>query len=910
MWEWRWSAEIDLACADVYCISSLLYAKCSMLQFIAIASVEGAVRVDATSLFGADYGRLPHIFRILIENVARNASSSAERDTAIAAIRDWLETGTSSAEIAFQPSRVLMHDTTCTPALVDIAGMRDALAEAGGDPGALSPVLPVDVSVDHSLGVDVSAVPGAADLNKEREYRRNGERYRFLKWATQAMRGVRVNPPGTGIMHTINLEQLATVVGTTVIEGRRVAVPDTLIGTDSHTPMINGIGVLAWGVGGLEAESVMFGMPVMMRLPDVIGVRLDGRLREGVLATDLALTVTQLLRERGVTGAFVEFFGPGVSTLSAGERAVVANMTPEFGASTAFFPIDERTLAYLTQTGRDAQAVALVEAYAKAQGLWFDPAAAPRFTDTIALDLGAVETSLAGPFRPQDRLPLPGVPAALAALPQPKTLAEGLPRHPVAIAAITSCTNTSDPRLLVAAGLVARKARAFGLIPPPWVKTSLAPGSPAAERFLRRSGLLDDLEALGFGIVGYGCTTCIGNSGPLLPVMEQAIVAGETLPVAILSGNRNFPGRVHGQVEAGFLASPPLVVAYALAGDAARDLSRDAVGRADGRAVHLSELWPSGEEIDAALGASLDRRDFRDAFARAFADASWAALDAPSTARFPWDPSSTYLRRPPFARAEAPTSLGRVSAHPILALGDDITTDHISPAGQTPAASEAGRWLTLHGEDPRDLNVYASRRGNWEVMLRGLFTNRTVVNRLEADLPPGSTRHVASGEVLPLWQAAERYRAAGEAIVIVAGERYGTGSSRDWAAKGLGLLGVRAVLAASFERIHRSNLIGMGILPLTFDDAAQGAGLSLRPGDRIEVAVPENLLASRLATQVTLVRAGGERLAIPMHLAVETELECETLRAGGMLPLILRRFLPDHRDHPPGDDDAAARRRA
>lgn len=875
-----------------------------------IASVEGAVRVDAAGLFGTDYGRLPHIFRILVENVARNASSPVERDAAMAAIRHWLKDGTSNAEIAFQPSRVLMHDTTCTPALVDIAGMRDALAEAGGDPAALSPVLPVDVSVDHSLGVDVSAVPGAADLNKEREYRRNGERYRFLKWATQAMRGVRVNPPGTGIMHTINLEQLATVVGTTVIEGRTVAVPDTLIGTDSHTPMINGIGVLAWGVGGLEAESVMFGMPVMMRIPEVIGVRLDGRLREGVLATDLALTLTQLLRQRGVTGAFVEFFGPGVSTLSAGERAVVANMTPEFGASTAFFPIDERTLAYLTQTGRDAPAVALVEAYAKAQGLWFDPVAEPRFTDMVALDLGTVETSLAGPFRPQDRLPLSGVPAALAALPQPKTFAQGLPRHPVALAAITSCTNTSDPRLLVAAGLVARKARALGLTPPPWVKTSLAPGSPAAERFLRRSGLLDDLEALGFGIVGYGCTTCIGNSGPLLPVMEQAVAAGETLPVAILSGNRNFPGRVHGQVEAGFLASPPLVVAYALAGDAMRDLSRDAISKAGGRAIHLADLWPTGEEIDSALAVGLDCRDFQDAFARASADTSWAELDAPSTPRFPWDPSSTYLRRPPFARADAPTALGRFSAHPILVLGDDITTDHISPAGQTPAASEAGRWLIEQGDNSRDLNVYASRRGNWEVMLRGLFTNRTAINRLEADLPPGSTRHVTTGEVLPLWVAAERYRAAGEAIVIVAGERYGTGSSRDWAAKGLGLLGVRAVLAASFERIHRSNLIGMGILPLTFNDGAQGAGLSLRPGDRIEVALPENLLAPRLATQVSLVHAGGERAVIPMHLAVETELECETLRAGGMLPLILRRFLPDHRDHPPGDADAGERRRA
>jgi aconitate hydratase len=868
------------------------------------------IRIGAAEAFGTDFTLLPHVLRILVENLLRNARSDRERAEGLAALRQWLVAGTSTAEIAFQPERVLMHDTTCTPALVDVAGLRDALAEAGGDPAALSPVLPVDVSVDHSLGVDVSGALGAAQSNKEREYRRNGERYRFLKWATRALKGVRVHPPGTGIMHTINLEQLATVASIRTIDGHLVAVPDSLIGTDSHTPMINGIGVLAWGVGGLEAESVMFGMPVMMRLPDVIGVRLTGRLKEGVLATDLALTVTQRLREHGVAGSFVEFFGPGVSTLSAGERAVVANMTPEFGASTAFFPIDAATLAYLRQTGREREAVALIEAYARAQDLWFDPAAEPRFTGVVTIDLDAVETSLAGPFRPQDRVSLSDVPAALARLPQPERLTFDLPRHPVAIAAITSCTNTSDPRLLVAAGLVARKARTLGLKPPPWVKTSLAPGSPAAERFLRRSGLLADLEAMGFAIVGYGCTTCIGNSGPLLPGMEHAIVAGETLPVAILSGNRNFPGRVHGQVEASFLASPPLVVAYALAGDAARDLGCEALAQVDGREIFLADLWPIGAEIDAALGESLDDRDFRAAFAEAEADESWARLDAPATARFPWDRASTYLRRPPFARAQAPSTLGAYSAHPLLVLGDDITTDHISPAGQTPAASEAGRWLIEHGEDPRDLNVYASRRGNWEVMLRGLFTNRTVVNRLAPELPAGSTVHVPSGEILPLWRAAERYRADGDAVVIVAGERYGTGSSRDWAAKGLGLLGVRAVLAASFERIHRSNLIGMGVLPLVFEEADLYASLRLRPGDRLAVSVPEADLAPSLRTAVTLLHADGGQTAIAMRLAVETELECETLRAGGMLPLILQRFLPKHGIHPEGEDEARHRRHA
>ncbi|KRE03535.1 aconitate hydratase [Bosea sp. Root381] len=864
----------------------------------------------AEKAFGPGYRRLPHMFRILVENIIRNALSTAEREASLEALRGWLADGTSTAEIAFQPERVLMHDTTCTPALVDVAGMRDALAEAGGDPGRLSPVLRVDVSVDHSLGVDVSGSPAAAQLNKEREYRRNGERYRFLKWATRSLDGVRVHPPGTGIMHTINLEQLATVVGVRSIDGRQFAVPDSLIGTDSHTPMINGIGVLAWGVGGLEAESVMFGMPVMMRLPDVIGVKLTGRLREGVLATDLALTVTQRLRQRGVAGAFVEFFGPGIASLSAGERSVVANMTPEFGASTAYFPIDGMTLAYLRQTGREPEAVGLVEAYAKAQGLWFEPGAEPRFTDVVDIDLAAIETSLSGPFRPQDRVSLSNVPNVLQSLPLPKRPTPALPAFPVAIAAITSCTNTSDPRLLIAAGLVARKARALGLVPPPWVKTSLAPGSPAAERYLRRSGLLEDLEAVGFAIVGYGCTTCIGNSGPLLPVMELSVVAGETLPVAILSGNRNFPGRVHSQVEAGFLASPPLVVAYALAGTASRDLSREAVATVGDREVLLADLWPSGDEIDLALAAGLEAEDFQAAFDEAAADETWARLEAPATPQFPWNPASTYLRRPPFARADAPVTLGTYSAHPVLVLGDDITTDHISPAGQTPANSEAGRWLIENGEDARDLNVYASRRGNWEVMLRGLFTNRTVANQLAPSLPAGSTVHAPNGDIIPLWQAAERYRSDGQSIVIVAGERYGTGSSRDWAAKGLGLLGVRAVLAASFERIHRSNLIGMGILPLVFADAGQVRSLALKPGDRIEVSLPESELTPRRETSVDIVRVDGGRTSIPMSVAVETELECETLRAGGMLPLILSRFMPRTQIHQAGEEKGTLRRPA
>ncbi|KRE11682.1 aconitate hydratase [Bosea sp. Root483D1] len=848
------------------------------------------VVADLESAFGDDWAKLPHVLRIIAENVIRAPKTQDERSQALRGLRDWLPQGTSEVEIAFQPGRVLMHDTTCTPALVDVAAMRDAIAAEGGDPDLLSPVLPVDVSVDHSLGVDLSASPEAMRVNIEREYRRNGERYRFLKWATQALLGVRVHPPGTGIMHTINLEQLATVVTTRMVDGRLWAMPDTLIGTDSHTPMINGIGVLGWGVGGLEAESVMFGVPVMMRIPDVIGVRLTNRLREGVSATDLALTVTQRLRARNVTGAFVEFFGPGVSSLSGGERAVVANMTPEFGASTGYFPIDEATLHYLSQTGRSPEQIALVEAYAREQQLWFDPEAQPCYTDIVEIDLAAVAISLAGPSRPQDLLAPEAVAPALAAMAQPKSPPASLPRYPVAIAAITSCTNTSDPRLVVAAGLVARKARRIGLRPPAWVKTSLAPGSPAAERYLNRAGLLEDLEALGFGIVGYGCTTCIGNSGPLLPMMDAAIRADQVLPVAVLSGNRNFPGRVHGQVEAGFLASPALVVAYALAGDADRDILTDPlVATAANEPVLLADLWPTGAEIDAALALALDPADFGHAFAEATTSRHWADLDAPSVPLFPWDPASTALRPPPFAQAKQPHRLGRYRAHPLLVLGDDITTDHISPAGQTPAGSEAGRWLTERGEDPKDLNVYASRRGNWEVMLRGLFTNRTVVNGLASGLPPGSTLHVPTGEILPLWRAAERYRAAGEAMVVVAGERYGTGSSRDWAAKGLGLLGVKAVLASSFERIHRSNLIGMGILPLQLPPGTGPASLGLTPGDMIEIEAWPDAIAPRCAVAASIHRAGGSVETLSLNAAIETALECETLRAGGVISLILGR---------------------
>ncbi len=694
-------------------------------------------------------------------------------------------------------------------------------------------------------------------------------------------------------MHTLNLERLATVITTAERDGVSWVMPDTLIGTDSHTPMINGIGVLGWGVGGLEAESVIFGMPVMIRVPDIVGVRLTGRLKQGVLATDLALTVTERLRRIDLADRFVEFYGEGVSTLSAGDRAVIANMTPEFGANSGFFPIDDQTLRYLRETGRSAEHVRLVEDYAKQQGLWFDPEAAPRFTDTVDINLDEVEVSLAGPRRPQDRIPAGQTVEALAPMLAGRPVSEGqLGNGSVAIAAITSCTNTSDPRLLVAAGLVARKARRFGLKPPAWVKTSLAPGSPTAERYLRRAGLLEDLEAVGFGIVGYGCTTCIGNSGPLPAIIEQAMAERGILPVAVLSGNRNFPGRVHPQLEAGFLASPPLVVAFALAGDVNRDILADPIGYSpSGEEIRLADLWPTGDEIDAALTRAIDAGDYDTSYDEAEASETWQVLDAPATPLFPWNERSSYIRRPPFAGFGEGTLLGHYAAHPLLVLGDDITTDHISPAGQIPQTSEAAEYLVARGENRHDLNVFASRRGNWEAMARGLFTNQSVRNLLDPQIAPGFTIHAGSGEHLPLFRVAERYAAESASVVVVAGERYGMGSSRDWAAKGVALLGTRAVLASSFERIHRSNLIGMGILPLRLPADRHPSRLHLRPGDRIVVDADPARISPRCAVPVRILRASGESETFAATAAIETGLEVEILRGGGIIPLILRRVI-------------------
>jgi len=852
-----------------------------------------AAFIDMPGMFGDAYRRLPIVLRLLLENVLRNMQGE-ERDAAVAALFAWTTTGSSQAEIAFQPGRVLMHDTTSTPALVDIAAMRDALREAGADPHLLNPGLPVDVSVDHSLAVEAFARPDAAHINLGFEMRRNAERYRFLRWASKALSNVRINPPGTGIMHTINMEQLATVVKHDPQAYGPTVYPDMMLGTDSHTPMINGLGVLGWGVGGLEAQTVMFGMPTMLRIPDVCGVRLTGALRPGVTATDLALTITQRLRALDVAGDFVEFFGPGVATLSAGTRCVVANMAPEYGATTGYFPIDNATLTYLRETGRSAAHIALVDAYARRVGIGLDPDATPVYSRTLDVDLGAIDMHVAGPKRPQDLLPFGATRATLQALNfKPREASNAiLPRHAIAIAAITSCTNTSDPRLLVMAGLVARRARGLGMTVPAWVKTSLAPGSPAAARYLERAGLLDDLSAVGFDIVGYGCTTCIGNSGGLPAVIQAAMAAGTVHPVAVLSGNRNFTGRIHPDLDLGFLMSPPLVVAFALAGDAERDLSEEPVGlSATGDAVYVRDLWPTDEAIDHALAASAEPADYREAFRIASESPAWRQLDAPNTPCFPWDDTSTALRRPPFASRDEGSQLGIYTAYPLLIVGDDITTDHISPASAIPSDSLVADFLVARGDDCHDLNVFASRRGNWEVMMRAAFHSKSLKNLLCPAAPVAHTLHVPSGEIQPIWEVADRYRREGNAVVLVAGARYGTGSSRDWAAKGQRLLGIRAVLATSFERIHRSNLIGMGILPLQFAEGVDPETLRLAPGDRIEVQSEAAHIAPRAAVAAFVHRRNGTRVPVSVTAAVETQLEVALLRAGGVIPAILERTL-------------------
>ncbi|GAA6208852.1 aconitate hydratase AcnA [Cognatishimia sp. WU-CL00825] len=857
-----------------------------MMEVHTVHTFSGDLQVvDLVKILGSRLTRLPHVLRLLAENHLR---AGGDRSQLLLALDCWLAGKTSSSEFCFRPNRLLMHDTTCTPALADIAGLRDALAEAGQDPRQLTPTLPVEVSVDHSLAVDVYGEKSAIAQNAKNEIARNSERYAFMKWASSNMQGVRVNPPGTGIMHTINLEQLATLL---VVKEDGSAHPDMLLGTDSHTPMVNGIGVLGWGVGGLEAESVMFGNSVALAVPEVLGVRLTGALPAGTTATDLALVVTQVLRSSGVAGSFVEFFGPGVGTLSADARAVVANMAPEYGATTGFFPADAEVVNYLKRTGRDAELSARIQPVFCAMGLWFDPQETPQFNREVSIDLASISPKIAGPRRPQDCCaPIEAQKNVEAALGRELCAATTRMDVPtdggVGVAAITSCTNTSDPRLLVTAGLLARKARKFGLRPPAWVKTSLAPGSPSAQAYLDRAGLTEDLDALGFGIVGFGCTTCIGNSGPLPAIIDTALSEGKAI-CAVLSGNRNFPGRVHPRLDLGYLASPPLVIAYALKGTIKGDILTDVIGiSADGSPVVLADIWPTEAEIDQTLADGFRASDVCQAFAKAGQSAAWQAIPAAAGPQFPWDKGSRYLRRPKFASLNEKSRLGCYSAAPLMVLGNDMTTDHISPAGWIDPKSAAGQWLIERGGDPQDLNVYAAYRGNWEVMVRGLFTNRLARNYLADGLPPSFTI-LENGAPLPVFDAANVLQAQGQNTVILAGHRYGMGSSRDWAAKGVALLGARAVIANSFERIHRSNLIGMGILPLQVQDEFVPQNARVSPHDRIEVHSPTAALTPGHKVDVRLIRRNGCTRIIDCVAAVETWQEVETLRHGGILPGIL-----------------------
>lgn len=843
--------------------------------------------IDLPANLGPCVNQLPYVLRLLAENHLRETKDPAPLRRALEA---WLDGQSHGFEFVFRPNRILMHDTTCTPALADIAGLRDAISEAGGDPTRLTPQLPVEVSVDHSLAVDRYASPTAFGANSAMEITRNQERYAFMKWASDNLSGVQVNPPGTGIMHTINLEQLATVL---VVQDDGFVHPDMLLGTDSHTPMINGIGVMGWGVGGLEAESVMFGQPASLAMPEVVGVYLTGMLPNGVLATDLALEVTHRLRALGVAGSYVEFFGPGVSGLSADTRAVVANMAPEYGATTGFFPVDAETVAYLERTARPRTLTEAIEPVFRAMGLWFDPETAPKFDRQIAIDLNTLGPIIAGPRRPQDRCApteaRAAVQKAIGRSLNASSMAGGVPDGAIGVAAITSCTNTSDPRLLIAAGLLARKAREKGLRPQPWVKTSLAPGSPSARDYLYRAGLLEDLSAIGFDIVGYGCTTCIGNSGPLPAVVETALTQDKAV-CAVLSGNRNFPGRVHPKLDLAFLASPPLVIAYALKGDIHGDILVEPLGKgADGAPVYLSEIWPETGDIDDALRRGFRSADVPAAFAAAKENAAWNAIASPDSALFPWAADSLNLRRPKFASADQTSRLGRYSAAPLMVLGDDMTTDHISPAGWINPESQAGKWLLQRGADAQDLNVYAAFRGNWEVMLRGLFTNRLARNFLSEGLDPSYTL-LDNGTILPVFEAADRLGEQGLPAILLAGARYGMGSSRDWAAKGVALLGVRAIIAHSFERIHRTNLIGMGVLPIEITDGFDPPAAGIKPSDRFVIDVDPDTLVPGQKLEVAWLTARGQQ-TIACRAAVDTAQEVETLRFGGVLPMILHKTL-------------------
>ena len=868
-------------------------------------------RIDALDKAGISTQHLPFSLRILLENLLRTEDGRVVKQEEIRALAAWNSQSKPEQEIAFTPSRVLLQDFTGVPAVVDLAAMRDAMRRLSGDPGLINPLQPAELVIDHSVQVDEFGTTSAFDMNALLEFQRNKERYQFLRWGQTAFRNLAIVPPDTGIVHQVNLEFLARVVFVNEANGKSVAYPDTLVGTDSHTTMINGLGVLGWGVGGIEAEAAMLGQPVSMLIPQVVGVKLTGRLREGATATDLVLTITEMLRKHGVVGKFVEYFGPGLQELPLADRATMANMSPEYGATCGIFPIDKETLAYLRLTGRSEEQVALVEEYARAQGLFHDektPEA--EYSELLALDLDTVEPSLAGPKRPQDRVLLANAKESFdKALPtllkpgkgsQPTTEAgNGDLRHgSVVIAAITSCTNTSNPSVMLAAGLVAKKAVERGLEVPATVKTSLAPGSKVVRDYLEKAGLISYLEKLKFNIVGYGCTTCIGNSGPLPAEVSKAIDEKDLVVASVLSGNRNFEGRINSEVRANYLMSPPLVVAFALAGRVDVDLRKDAIGKGrDGEPVYLSDIWPTKREVDEAMQQSISSEMFRKSYAEVYeGDERWRSLPIPKGETYQWENESTYIRRAPYFddMKIQPAPVGDIrKARVLAALGDSVTTDHISPAGSIKKDSPAGKYLLEHGVSPADFNSYGSRRGNHEVMVRGTFANVRLRNRMVPNLEGGFTRHLPDGAEMSIFDASEKYIADGVPLVILAGKEYGSGSSRDWAAKGPLLLGVRAVIAESYERIHRSNLVGMGILPLQFAAGESAQSLELTGEEVFEITGIRELIGRFAPGRRVKVRATtkGKKIEFEPLVRIDTPQEAQYYANGGILQFVLRQLL-------------------
>ncbi|NOX95250.1 MAG: aconitate hydratase AcnA [Alphaproteobacteria bacterium] len=856
-----------------------------------------------------DISRLPFSLKVLLENLLRFEDGRSVTIDDIKAFTDWLKTGKSTAEIAYRPARVLMQDFTGVPAVVDLAAMRDAMKALGEDPEKINPLAPVDLVIDHSVMVDYFGGPNAFEKNVEREYERNGERYKFLKWGQGAFDNFRVVPPGTGICHQVNLEYLAQTVWTAKYKGVTFAYPDTLVGTDSHTTMVNGLSVLGWGVGGIEAEAAMLGQPISMLLPEVIGFKLMGSLPEGATATDLVLIIVEMLRKKGVVGKFVEFFGPGLDHLSLEDQATIANMAPEYGATCGFFPTDAETLRYLKATGRSDDRIALVEAYAKEQGMWRDADTPdPIFTDTLELDLASVHPSIAGPKRPQDRILLSQGPEGFAAAldkeygkadeADKRFSVEGegydLGHGDITVAAITSCTNTSNPSVMIAAGLVARNAHAKGLTVKPWVKTSLAPGSQVVTDYLDKAGLSDDLDALGFNLVGYGCTTCIGNTGPLPKPISDAINKNDLAVASVLSGNRNFEGRISQDVRANFLASPPLVVAYAIAGSMNVNLTTDSLGKdQDGNDVFLKDIWPSNQEIAEVVRANVTPEMFASRYADVFkGDEKWQAVDAGDGQTYHW-PSSTYVASPPYFEGMTiePKPVEPINGARVLALfGDSITTDHISPAGAIKADGPAGEYLKSHQVPVNEFNSFGSRRGNHDVMMRGTFANIRIKNQMLPGTEGGVTKYIPTGEEMSIFDAAMKYKEAGTPLVVIAGGQYGTGSSRDWAAKGTILLGVRAVIAESFERIHRSNLIGMGVLPLQFKEGDSWQSLGMTGDEEVTIQDMQKI-EPRAATNATIKFANGEEKTIELLIRVDTADELDYYRHGGILHYVIRKLV-------------------